>query len=253
MRLALLGDPVAHSRSPAIHAAALAAVGIEGTYEARQTDDAGVVAACAEIRDGSLHGANVTMPLKAAAAENADQLSPDAQRIGAVNTLVADNGSVAGRNTDITGLRSLLDEFPAHEVVVVLGNGSSAAAALVAAAGRSIVVSARRLGAAEGLVRSVGVDARVGEWGRFPGGVLVNATPIGMRGEVLPDGWTDGLTGLIDLPYGDQPTPAVVEARSLGVPVFDGIGVLVAQAAGSFTLWTGLEAPIDVMRQAVRR
>ncbi|NIS28680.1 MAG: quinate/shikimate dehydrogenase, partial [Actinobacteria bacterium] len=83
-----------HSRSPAIHTAALAALGIDGIYEARQTDAAGVVAAVAEMRSGGLDGANVTMPLKRAALDAADSASVEAIRAGAVNTLVVLDGAV---------------------------------------------------------------------------------------------------------------------------------------------------------------
>ena len=104
MRLVLLGDPVAHSRSPAIQRAALAAAGILGSYEARRVDAAGVYRACAEIRAGTLRGANVTMPHKRVAAAAADRLAPAAARCGAVNTLVGEQGEVVGHNTDVSGL-----------------------------------------------------------------------------------------------------------------------------------------------------
>ena len=113
MRLVLLGDPVGHSRSPAIHRAALAAAGIEGRYEARRVDAAGVYRACAEIRAGDLAGANVTMPHKRTAAAAADRLAPEAARCGAVNTLVAEDGEVVGHNTDVGGLR-LVREWCGH-------------------------------------------------------------------------------------------------------------------------------------------
>ena len=107
MRLALLGDPVDHSKSPTIHAAALAATGIEGTYTTRRTDAAGVVKAVAELRDGVLDGANVTMPLKRAALDAADTASVDAIRAGAVNTLTVRAGAVRVDNTDIGGIQDV--------------------------------------------------------------------------------------------------------------------------------------------------
>jgi len=104
VRLVLLGDPVAHSRSPAIQQAALAAAGIEGSYEARRVDTIGVYRACAELRSGFLRGANVTMPHKRVAAAAADRLTAIAGRCGAVNTLVGEAGEVVGDNTDAGGL-----------------------------------------------------------------------------------------------------------------------------------------------------
>jgi shikimate dehydrogenase len=254
VRLVLLGDPVDHSRSPAIHAAALSAVGIDGTYEARRAGPGDVAEACSAIRAGRLAGANVTMPLKAVAAGMCDRLSSDAERIAAANTLVAGDAEVVGENTDVAGLRSLLARFPADSPVVIMGAGSSSAAALLAAAGREVWVVARSSSQAEAMIAQVGVTAGVGEWeGLSPaGGILVNATPLGMRGEPLPAGWDAERIGIIDLPYGDEPTPAVVGARRRNIPVSDGLDVLVAQAAASFELWTGTPAPYDVMERAAR-
>jgi shikimate dehydrogenase len=254
VRLVLLGDPIDHSRSPAIHRAAMDAVGIEGDYTALRSDEAGVVDTCERIRRGDLTGANVTMPLKRAASRLSDRLSAEARRLEAVNTLVGGDGAVEGHNTDVIGLRSVLERFPADMPVVVLGAGSSAAAAVMAAErGERVVVVARRLEQAEALIARVGVEASAAPWDAIPpGGIVVNATPLGMRGERLPDGALPGRDGLIDLPYGERVTPAVEEGRRSGIEVVDGLDVLVAQAAASFELWTGIEAPVDVMERAAR-
>lgn len=253
MRLVLLGDPVDHSRSPVIHRAAMDAVGIEGDYTVLRTDEAGVADTCERIRGGDLTGANVTMPLKRAASRLSDRLSVDARRVDAVNTLVGEDGGVRGHNTDVIALRSLLERFP-RMPCVVLGSGSSAAAAAVAAQGReTVVVAARQLEQAEALIARLGVDASVVPWDAMPpGGVVVNATPLGMRGERLPDEALAGRAGLIDLPYGERATPAVEEAARLGMEVVDGLDVLVAQAAASFELWTGIGAPVEAMQRAAR-
>jgi shikimate dehydrogenase len=256
VRLVLLGDPVAHSRSPAIHRAALAAAGIEGRYEARRVDGPGVYRACAEMRAGDLAGANVTMPHKRVAAAAADRLAAEAARCGAVNTLVPAGGEVVGHNTDVGGLR-LAQEWagiPADAAVLVLGAGGAAAAALVAFAGSVLAISARRPGAAGALAAAVGVEAREVPWGvPVPGAVVVNATPLGMQGEALPPGvLAAAVGGLIDLPYAEEATPAIAEARRRGWPAAGGLEVLVAQAALAFRLWTGREAPLDVMRRAAR-
>lgn len=253
MRLALFGDPVEHSRSPAIHEAALAAMGLDGRYEVRRVDRAGLAGACAEVRDGTLDGANVTMPWKAEAAAACDNLSTEAARIAAVNTLVGSDGILHGHTTDVTGLRAVLGRFP-EAAVVVLGTGSAAAAALVAAEGRRATLVGRSRERAEALVARVGAVASVSDWGDIPGrGLLVNATPLGMNGEALPERWEEGKVGLVDLAYGPAVTPAVALARRIGIPVADGLDVLVAQAALSFELWTGLPAPVEVMERAARR
>jgi shikimate dehydrogenase len=255
VRLVLLGDPVGHSRSPAVHRVALAAAGIEGRYEARRVDEAGVYRACAEMRAGDLAGANVTMPHKRVAAAAADRLTPEAARCGAVNTLVLAGGEVVGHNTDIGGLRLAAEwaGIPAAAPVLVLGAGGAAAAAAVAFAGSSLAFSARRPEAARALAAAVGVAAREVPWGLpMPGAVVVNATPLGMSGEPLPPGMVEAAGGLIDLPYGEDATPAVAEARRRGLPAVEGLDVLVAQAALSFRLWTGREPALEAMRRAAR-
>jgi shikimate dehydrogenase len=255
VRLVLLGDPVAHSRSPAIQNAALAARGVEGRYWARRVNPVGVYSACAEIRAGTLDGANVTMPHKMVAAAAADRVTGVAARCGAVNTLVRDSGEAVGHNTDVPGILLALDRagLPPEAPVLVLGAGGIAAAALVALEGRDLVVSARRGGEAETVVTRVGVGARVVPWGHIvPGAVVVNATPLGRDGESLPEGLMERAAALIDFAYGPQPTPAVIVARNAGLGVVDGIDLLVAQAALSFELWTGLTAPYEVMAVAAR-
>ena len=255
MRLVLLGDPVAHSRSPAIHAAALAAAGIAGRYEARRVDADGVYRACAEIRSGALAGANVTMPHKQVAAAAADWCAPTAARCGAVNTLVARDGEVAGHNTDVSGVRMLLERMalPADAGVLVLGAGGAAAAALVACEGRPLRLSARNPAAAAALAAAVAVDAGVAPWGApVPGALVINSTPLGMAGEHLPPGIVGAASGVLEMAYGSGVTPAVAEASRRGLDVADGIDLLVAQAAGSFTLWTGRPAPLEIMEAAAR-
>ena len=139
VRLALLGMPVEHSRSPQIHRAALAACGLSGEYEARAVDAAGFAAACAELRAGRLDGANVTMPHKRAAHDACAVLDAEARRAGAVNTLAPAEGGLAGWCTDVTAVRSALEEMPPGAVLVnatPLGRGGEALpAGLVAAAG----------------------------------------------------------------------------------------------------------------------
>ena len=253
MQLALLGDPVTNSRSPAIHQAALRACGIGGSYEARRTDAPGLGRACAEIRSGALDGVNVTMPLKAVALEAIDRASRVAIRAGAVNTMCLREGSVLGDNTDVGGIRDawrrrrLPDDVP----ILVLGAGGAAAAALLACEGSELLVSSRRRGMASALATRLGVGASEVPW-RSPvaGAVVVNATPLGMGGERLPEGIVAASAGLFDMAYGPSLTPAVAIAGDR--PVADGIDMLIAQAARSFQIWTGVAAPLDVMEAAAR-
>lgn len=253
MRLAVLGSPVAHSLSPAIHNAALEAVGIPGGYVARDVDEAGLVEAIRELRSGTLDGANVTMPHKAAAFELCDRSEADGRRARAVNTLVPVAGSVVGHNTDVGAVRAawewagLAEEGP----VLVLGAGGAAAAALLALEGRPITIGARRPEAAAAVLESVGVAGRVVDFGTpVPGATVVNATPIGMLGEPLPEPVLAECAGLFEMAYGAGPTPAQRTVAAASLPVSSGAEMLVAQAAAAFRLWTGREAPLPVMRRA---
>ena len=255
MRLAVLGDPVAHSRSPAIHTAALEALGIPGSYVARRVDADGMAAAVAEIRSGDLDGANVTMPHKQRAARLSDRLDPVAARAGAVNTLVRAADGVAGHLTDVAGIEAAWAEagLPSEGPVLVLGAGGAAAAALLALEGRPLRVAARTSSRASEMLAAVDVVAEVVPWETaVPGAVVVNATPLGMAGEPLPAGLLDGAAGLFDMAYGGGETPAAARCRAAGLPVADGLDMLLGQAMASFTLWTGVLAPAAAMRTALR-
>jgi shikimate dehydrogenase len=255
VRLAVLGSPVSHSLSPVIHTAALGALGIDGTYEARDVDADGLAAAAGEIRGGTLDGANVTMPHKAAAAALCDRLIGAATRLGVVNTLAREDGDLVGSNTDAPGVSDawVRRGLPPSAPVLVLGGGGAARAALVALEGRELAISTRRPGAGAGAAAAVAVACREVAWGEaVRGAVVVNATPLGMHGEALPEGLVDAATGLFEMAYGDAPTPAVEAAAALGIPAADGIDLLVAQAALSLHRWTGRVAPVQVMESAAR-
>ncbi len=253
--LLLLGDPVAHSRSPAMHTAALAAAGLSGSYTARRVDEVGVMEAAGEIRSGQASGANITMPHKALAARLCDELSPDAERAGSVNTWVGRAGRLVGHSTDVAGVARIFERFPPGPAVV-LGAGGAAAAALVALEGREMSIRARSVGAAHRLVTAIDVDAEPFDWSvpiETPS-IVVNCTPIGMRhGDRLPDRFLRHASGLLDMAYGRHATQAVIEARARRIPHADGLDLLVAQAGASFELWTGRPAPVEVMERAARR
>jgi len=254
VKIVLLGDPVEHSRSPAIHNAAFEALGIDGEYTARRVDAAGMRSAVDEIRYGRLDGANVTMPHKDLAFDLSDRVAQEALRAGAVNTLVRSRGEVWGHNTDVAGLRAILGSpgWAEDVPVLVLGTGGAAAGALVAVAGREVFISGRNAASATDLLRRTRIGGTVVPWGSgVDAAIVVNATPLGMRGESLGAGIIEKAVGFLDLTYGASPSPAVTESRGMGIAVADGRDVLVAQARFSFEIWTGIEAPVDVMRNAL--
>jgi shikimate dehydrogenase len=253
--LALLGDPVSHSRSPAIHRAALASLGLSGSYEARRTGEEGLLEAIEELRSGALDGINVTMPLKTQAAAAADRLTELATRSGSVNTLRARDGEIEGHSTDAATTRTLLagTRFDDDAPILVLGAGGAAAAVVSVIEGRPIFLSARRERAASEIAGRTGHQVTVLPFGEaVPGAIVVNATPIGMNGEFLPASLVESASGLVDLAYGPVDPPSTVRARALGLPVVDGVEFLALQAGESFTWWTGLAAPIDVMLVAAK-
>jgi shikimate dehydrogenase len=253
---AVLGDPIEHSRSPAIHTAALDHLGIEGSYVAIRAGSSELSDAVQDLRDGELDGLNITMPLKADAAAMADKLTAEAARSGSVNTLRAREGMVEGMSSDVIASRTALDDprFTAGTAVLVLGAGGAAAAVLVGATNRDLYVAARDESRARALVERLEVDAGVIPLGAgVAGALVVNATPLGMRGDSLPEEVTGTATGLIDLAYGDIETLAVAKAKRTGLPVMDGVEFLVLQAAASFEWWLGRPAPLEVMAAAARK
>lgn len=255
LRLVLLGDPVAHSRSPAMHDAALRSLGLDGRYLARRVDRAGLAAAAHELREGYLTGANITMPHKTAAFDLADLVSGETVRAGSVNTWVREGRLIRGHSTDIDGVREVWDRrrLPTDTPALILGTGGAAAATLIALGTIEVHVASRSPGRAAALIERCGVEGLVHRWGEpLAGAVVVNCTPLGMAGEPLPPLVLESATGLLDMAYRGVDTPAVAEARRRDLPCADGIDLLVAQAERSFALWTGFEPPPGVMEGAAR-
>lgn len=258
IKLVVLGDPVSHSRSPAIHQAALRAAGIPGEYTVRQVDNDGLRFAADEVRSGALTGANITTPHKHLAAELADRRSALVERLGAANTWWREpDGTLVAENTDVAGVMYAFEQIGQGDSVVVLGAGGAAAAALVAVDSVpghvDLAISTRNERRARLLIEQLDLVARFVPWGDpVEGAVVVNATRLGMSGENLPGGLLAAASGFIDMPYGDTPTPAVAEAGRLGIPCSPGLDMLVGQAMAAFTIWTGVTADLDAMVAAAR-
>jgi shikimate dehydrogenase len=256
LRFAVLGDPIDHSRSPAIHTAALDHVGLKGSYVAIRAGSSELRTAVEELREGSFDGFNITMPLKEEAATLAQNLTAEAGRSGSVNTLRARNQVIEGHSSDVIATSKALGDsrFDTHAPVLVLGAGGAAAALLAGAGGRQVYLAARNQEQAHEVAERVGVEAGVIPFGAgVAGALVVNATPLGMDGERLPEEVTGTASGIIDLAYGDFETPAVADARRKGMPLMDGVEFLVLQAAASFEWWLGRPAPIEVMTAAARK
>jgi shikimate dehydrogenase len=274
--VAVIGDPIAHSRSPAMHNAAFRALDLPYVYVAFRVAPARVAEAIAAVRALDLAGLNVTIPHKEAVVPFLDRLSRTARICTAVNTIVPRGTRLVGENTDVGGLeRDLSDHGVGARVesAVVLGAGGSARAAVVALARRSgrIVVAARRPERAQALVDELAPSLRArleaislaslrprqktaGEI-LETASVVVNATSAGMSGSRFPPlevGATPRDSLFYDLVYTAERTPFVALARGARRRAANGLGMLLHQGALAFELWTGEKAPLDVMRRAIR-
>ena len=270
-RLAVLGQPISHSRSPAMQSAALAELGLAGewSYEAFEVAPADFATCVREMAAGSFVGANVTVPHKVAALELAGDASEAARAIGAANTLSFAAGRIAAENTDAAGFLDSLPSPPAGRRALVVGAGGSARAVVWALATNGAEVEiwnrtperAKRL--ADDLAASVAEPAdgglRTADYD-----LIVNATTLGMGAgassqqpadlKSLPFD-ADALAEtqlLVDLAYGPAETELARVAAARGATVVDGLEVLVRQGAASLRIWTGQEPPIETMRRAAR-
>ena len=262
----VIGDPVEHSRSPRIHNAASAALGLDRVYVALRVEAAELAHAIRGLAALDFEGASVTVPHKTAALALCDELGPEADDAGAVNTLsFGAGGRLRGDLTDGLGLLAALPEVPARAIVLGAGGSARAAAsALLRAGTRRLTVVARRLEAADrladvltALVPEAQVDAATAVPGGR-GGLLVHCTPVGgisaLKALPMPADVVERMDAVADFAYraDGSPTPLGAAALAAGLPLVDGLELLVQQGALSFRRWTGLEPPLDVMRRAAR-
>lgn len=276
-RLAVIGHPVAHSRSPAMQTAALAALGLgdEWSYEAVEMPPADFEELTRALPREGFVGANVTIPHKEAALALADRASAAATEIGAANTLSFAGVEIRAENTDAPGLLGAIAEPPSGMRALVLGAGGSARAAAWALAGQgaSVELWNRTAERADELVRDLAraaagasqdgprlatVSAEQVKAADYE--LIVNCTAVGMPG-ADDDPFADlplererlgaGVT-LVDMVYAGGETELGREAAARGARVIDGVEVLVRQGAESLRIWTGRDAPLDVMRRAAR-
>lgn len=266
------GHPVAHSRSPVMHTAALAALGLDWVYMAFDVPPARLAEAVAGVRGLGLAGVNVTVPLKERVVPLLDTLSDEARRIGAVNTIVNREGVLHGDSTDGEGFLRALAEAGRPELfgqrALLLGAGGSARAVAFALArqGCAVVVANRTEEKAHALAGAVNHcykgQASAAGWGEDAGPVdlIVNATSLGLSPHteampVLPPHVLSTHPFVYDLIYNPAETRLLRLAREAGCPASNGLGMLVWQGALSLAQWTGRslsEMPLAAMLGAVR-
>ena len=253
----VIGDPVDHSLSPAIHSFWLEALGIDADYGRRRVTRADLPAYLAERRtDADWRGSNVTMPLKLDAAALADQVTDRAVAAGAANVLMMRDGKLVAANTDVGAIAALLARLHKAEAkmgsVILLGNGGAARAALVAlklVGIANVRIQARDVAEAMKLAVEFGLDVKPAPFtAPIDSDGLINATPLGMPGRdclncelgrMPADGW------VLDMVTEPAETPLIEAARKRGLMVATGIEMLVEQAATRFNLWFDTDPPRD--------
>ena len=261
----IVGWPVAHSLSPAIHNAAFAAVGLDWVYVPLPVPPERLHPALHGLAPLGFSGANVTMPHKTEAAGLIDKLSDDAKLLSAVNTITVRGDELEGHNTDVAGFDRFLRRDagfdPAGRSALVYGTGGAARACALAL-GRAglghLTVVERAPGRAaplESIAESAGLPVTVVGLERedtLDVDLVVNATPVGTDSE-LPFGPAPTLRRdviVVDLLYDPPVTALQRRAREAGATPFSGLGHLLQQAALSFELWTGTPAPLEAMSAA---
>jgi shikimate dehydrogenase len=262
-RLVLLGHPLGHSLSPAIHNAALSAAGIDLRYEPLDVPPSALDDTIASLRRQRAAG-NVTIPYKERVSAACERLTRTATAVGAVNTFwTAIDGALVGDNTDVGGfenaIRALVGARPSAQRVALFGAGGGAAAVLHAIErweGATVRVYTRDASRAERLLQRFSVPSEVvanAQLAVRDATLVVNATPIGLRDDAMPVSPDLLPTGsaVFDLAYRPGETAFVRAARAAGHAAMDGLHMLVEQAALAFELWFGAPPDRDVMWQAV--
>lgn len=275
----LFGDPVGHSKSPLMQNAAFRAAGLNAAYAAFRVAPADLAAAVAGIRSLGFGGVNVTIPHKVAVMAHLDEIEEDARLIGAVNTVANRDGRLVGTNTDGIGyVRSLREETgftPRGRRVLVLGAGGAARGVVFALAREKpdllvianrteekaveLAAAAERALGGETAFRATGLGEAASLGERFD--LIINTTSIGMHPHVdgLPVGEESlarlmGETAIVsDLIYNPRETRLLALAKRRGATVHGGLGMFIHQGACAFEFWTGVPAPLQAMRETVKR
>ncbi|MEQ1769220.1 MAG: shikimate dehydrogenase [Devosia sp.] len=259
-RAFVIGHPIAHSRSPAIHNHWLRAYGIEGSYEAIDVAPDALAGFFDRLRAGEFAGGNVTIPHKEMAFALADSRDALSERIGAVNTLVRDGDRIAATNTDYLGFLGNLDQnvpgwSDGLKTAIVLGAGGASRAILVALLERGVEkihLLNRTLETAEALALDLAAPILAGRISDFAAaapkaGLLVNTTSVGMKNTRFADLPLDLLpkkTLVTDIVYVPLMTPLLIEAQERGHPIVDGLGMLLHQAVPGFEAWFGVRPDV---------
>lgn len=275
LQTGIFGYPIGHSISPAMHRAAFARAGVDASYAAWETHPDALADAVAKLRGDEYLGANVTVPHKRAVMAHLDEIDGVAREIGAVNTIVNRGGRLLGTNTDARGFieslraESGFDPRGADAALIGAGGAARAAARALADAGvRTLTIANRtpeRAAALASEIAARGVSARgIGlDAPDFPAvcadsALIVNSSSVGMSGgpaegaSPVPPGAIARGCAVYDMVYNPPLTPLLAQAEAAGAKTVGGLPMLVHQGAAAWSLWTGIDAPVDAMRQAAR-
>jgi shikimate dehydrogenase len=269
----LIGDPVAHTLSPAMHNAAFKELGLDAVYVPFPCPCSGVKRLLQTLTDLGALGANVTIPHKQLALACVDECSPEAERIGAVNTVVFQGTKRVGHNTDglgfLTSLKAAGIKLKGQRAVLLGAGGAGRAVAVSllqagvaqltlsepqAKARRALLANLKKLGYTQ--VLGVEPGTATLHQASLAAQLVVNASPLGLKPNdplPLPTDWIPQGQCVMDLVYGHGPTAFMQSARRRQARIVPGWHMLLYQGVESFRLWTGQKAPVEIMRRALLR
>lgn len=258
----ILGDPVGHSLSPQIHNAAYKALGIDNefVYIASRVTPVNLKSAIDAIRALEIKGATITIPHKTNAMEYVDKIEQTAEKIGAINTIVNNNGKLIGINTDWIGVITPLEAVTSLEnkKVAVIGAGGFAHAAVFATTSKKAQVKIYNRTAKKAQELASRFHCESGSLEQIDeikhADIIINATPVGMKTDasIITDEVLRKNQIVFDAVYVPYETSLIKMAREKGATVIHGSELLLFQGAAQFELFTGKKAPVDVMRETIR-
>ncbi len=252
----ILGDPVSHSLSPAMHNAAFAELGLNSVYLPLQTKN--VREAIIGLKALGFAGASVTIPHKQAVIPCLDFIDPVAEKIGAVNTLLFKEGSVHGANTDWIGANQAIEQttkLPKKKVLILGAGGSARALGFgLLEAGAQVSITNRTQGKGQELADLLHAPfVPASDLGGIEADILVNTTSVGMTPHIeatpMPRKYLRHFSVVMDIVYAPQRTRLLTEAEEEGCKTINGLAMLLFQGTAQFELWTGQKAPVEVMRR----
>ncbi len=267
----VIGNPLGHSLSPIMHNAGFKELGLNFIYVPFEVSEKGLANTLIMLKAKDFRGLNITHPFKIKIIDYLDELDELAEEIGAVNTIVNNEGTLTGYNTDTYGALEALSrngvtiETSGGKILILGAGGAARAVAVpIAKAGKNLIIANRTLQRAEDLVDKLNSFTASGseaikieevETVIDTLDIVINCTPVGMKGGPggvpIPTGLISNDLIIFDIVYSPRDTPLISAAKNVGAKVIYGYEMLIYQGMKAFELWTGESAPVDVMRETV--